>query len=167
MIYKSLNDIILSLKEPSSSSCEICSYENEKIKTNSFYATCKQTIIKNFIFPEFLCFIFDLSDEFEPDNRHFINLIKLKNNYRPLLKEEFILDNQKYILIGTINQSKVDHYIKNINPSNNLEFRENYFYDDFVDNNKIKEIKLGVNKNIFDSILDYHPLILFYVKSID
>ena len=45
---------------------------------NSFYTTCKQTIIKNFILPEFLCFIFDLSDEFELDNMHFINLINLK-----------------------------------------------------------------------------------------
>ena len=146
MIYKSLNDIfiILSLKEPSSSSYETCSYENEKIKMNSFYATCKQTIIKNFILTEFLCFIFDLSDEFEPDNRHFINLIKLKNKYRHLFKEDLILDNQKYILIDIINQSKIDHYtawiIKNINPSNNLEFGKNYFYYDFVDNNKIKEI---------------------------
>ena len=102
------------------------------------------------------------------DNRHFINLIKLKNNYRHFLKEEFTFDNQKYILIGTINQSKIDHYtaciIKNINPYNNLELGQNYFYNDFVDNNKIKKINLEENKTICDLIIDYHPLILFYVK---
>ena len=43
----SLNDILDSLTEPFSSSCIICSFdENKKLKNNIFFHSCKQTKLK-------------------------------------------------------------------------------------------------------------------------
>ena len=55
---KSLNDIILMLKEPSCGAFKACSYEDEEIKNNPFYGICKQKIIKNLIILQILSFIF-------------------------------------------------------------------------------------------------------------
>ena len=71
-------------------------------------------------------------------------------------------------MIGTLNQSSFDHYtsciINNYFENNKLILNKNYFYDGFHDNNKINEIRIRKKNNIIDSIIDYHPLILIYVK---
>lgn len=164
----SLSDILIKLKEPSCGACETCSYENERIKNNIFYHTCKQKIIKNFILSDFLFFIFEFSDEKDLEKKQYENLILLKDSYKHLIVESFNFENFNFNLIGTINQSSFNHYtsciINNNIINNSLKLNCSYYYDDFTNNNKIKEIKMFDNKSIIDTIIDYHPIILIYSK---
>ena len=67
-----------------------------------------------------------------------------------------IIKNNRYNLIGTINQPSIVHYISciiiNKNKINNLKINKNYF---FAGNNRLNEIKLCST----ESLLDYSPLI--------
>ena len=132
MQFKTLNDILLTYTEPSSGSCEKCSYlPNKKIKPNSFYLTCKQKIVKDIHYPDILVFIFDLSDENSFDEEQYNNLINLKENYKHLIVEEFFLIDNLYRLIGTINQKTINHYtnsiINNIYKDNKLALNRSHY----------------------------------------
>ena len=133
---KDLSEVIRLLFEPTSSSCEKCSFENYAegiLKKNSFFMTCKQKIIKSYNLPDLLSFIFDLSNEHERDENQYNNLIKLKDEYKHLIQEEIIIDKKYYKLVGTINQQTINHYssciINNTNKIKNLEINRSYYYD--------------------------------------
>ena len=161
-------DVLNSLSEPFSSSCIICSFNpDESIKSNIYYQTCKQTIVKELEIPNILFFIFDLSTENESDENQYLNLIKLRNEYKKFIVASFHYKNNIYKLSGTINQTSVNHYtaciISNKREINGLLKNYSYYYDGYNNNNRIIELNKNDNFEV-DSIIKYNPLIIVYLK---
>lgn len=157
MNYKALNEIILSYSEPSSGTCEKCSYINDRIKQNIFYHTCKQKIVKDILFPNILVFILDLSDENNKDEMAYINLVILKLKYKHLIVDEFFLINDHYILSEIINQKTINHYISciinNWFEKDKLQAGSSYYYDGLDSDNYLKEFKILDKNKLNDSVL--------------
>ena len=167
--FKSLPELLYSYYEPSSSSCEFCSFVNDKIKPNPFFWTCKNKFVIEINFPSLLTFIFDLSDEKLNEEKQYTNLIDLKDECKHLIVEGFEIENDKYKLIGTINMASINHYTaciyKNKYKIKNLTINKSYFYDGMKNNNILKEISEFDKVTMIDNILIFKPLLLFYFKN--
>ena len=80
---------------------------NEKIRKEDIYHVCIKTCFFDLKFPQFLCFILDLSDDSDKDLTQFYNLGLLRSDYEHLIVENFNIVDLNYILKGSINQSSI------------------------------------------------------------
>ena len=82
--------------------------------------------------------------------------------------KEFNLKKEIYKLAATINHVSINHYrayvIRDLHENNNLKANISYFLDDIRENNYIKEMNSENEENLINYILNYKPLILFYLK---
>ena len=117
-----ITDILSKYLMLSKSSCENCSYYNEKrLKEEYYFSICNNIFITNIIFQKFLFFCIDLIYEGKDDITQYNNLVNNKTNYRHLINEKFTTYNNVYVLKAAINQKNINHYTYS-----SLNITENY-----------------------------------------
>jgi len=167
-----IEDIIYNKFATTYGVCENCSYDDEKkIKSGSIYDKCVTHLISDIEIPNILtlCFEFSEVNQISNYNIQHLNLIKYRDIYTKLIRDEIIIFNQLYKICAFIFMPNDNHYSSSVFDVTDevLNCKNAFLYSDGVINNGLIKIIHFLNFNdLMEKIKIYNIVMVLYIKHI-